>query len=81
MPLFPWYYAGMFYPGSRYWERMTENDRGKCAILLRSQFDGAAKWRNPTIPKFKAREDDFTELRLIGFDKTNLENVNHLNRI
>ena len=38
-------------------------------------------FRIPVVPKFKACEDDFTDLRLIGFDKTRLENSNYLDRI
>ncbi len=33
------------------------------------------------IPKFEAQKDDFDDLRLIGFDKTKLENTNHLDRM
>ncbi|MGI6269317.1 MAG: DUF4417 domain-containing protein [Candidatus Howiella sp.] len=50
-------------------------------FLLRNQFAGNGKFQIPVVPKFKACEDDFTDLRLIGFDKTKLENNNHLDRI
>lgn len=50
-------------------------------FLLRNQFTGKGKLQIPVIPKFRAREDDFDDLRLIGFDKINLENTNHLDRI
>ncbi|MCL2014505.1 MAG: DUF4417 domain-containing protein [Oscillospiraceae bacterium] len=50
-------------------------------FLLRNQFPGKGKSQIPTIPKFQAREGDFTDLRLISFDKTKLENNNHLDRM
>lgn len=50
-------------------------------FLLRNQFEGMGKWQIPVVPKFQSREDDFTSLRLIGFDKTSLENSNHLDRM
>ena len=50
-------------------------------FLLRNQFNGKGKFQIPVVPKFKAREDDFTDLRLIGFDKTKLESNNYLDRI
>ena len=50
-------------------------------FMLRNQFPGPGKWKIPMVPKFEAKEDDFSQLRLIGFDKTNLENNNHLDRM
>lgn len=50
-------------------------------FLLRNQFKGTGKWGIPVVPKFQAKEGDFTDLRLIGFDKTKLENDNHLDRM
>lgn len=50
-------------------------------FLLRNQFSGSGKWKIPIIPKAEFTEDDFLDLRLLGFDCTNLENNNHLNRI
>lgn len=49
--------------------------------LLRNQFPGRGKWEIPIIPKFKSRSGDFDDLLLIGFDKTHLEDQNHLNRM
>jgi len=49
--------------------------------LLRNQFPGKGKWEIPIIPKFKAESGDFENLLLIGFDKTNLEDRNHLDRM
>ena len=50
-------------------------------FLLRNQFTGTGTFQIPVVPKFAARAEDFTELRLIGFDKTSMENNNHLNRM
>lgn len=50
-------------------------------FLLRNQFEGKGTFQIPIVPKFRAKEEDFTDLRLIGFDKTKLENDNHLNRM
>lgn len=49
--------------------------------LLRNQFPGKDKLKIPIIPKFQARPGDFDNLLLIGFDKTHLEDVKHLNRM
>ena len=50
-------------------------------FLLRNQFGGKGKFQIPVVPKFQAKEDDFQDLRLIGFDKTRLESDNHLDRM
>ena len=50
-------------------------------FLLRNQFKGKENFQIPTVPKFQIKEDDFQDLRLIGFDKTKLENDNHLDRM
>lgn len=49
--------------------------------LLRNQFPGKGKLKIPIIPKFQEKPGDFDNLLLIGFDKTNLEDQNHLNRM
>ena len=49
--------------------------------LLRNQFPGKGKLRIPIIPKFEAKPGDFDDLLLIGFDKTHLEDNNHLDRM
>lgn len=49
--------------------------------LLRNQFPGKGKLQIPIIPKFEARAGDFDDLLLIGFDKTHLEDQNHLDRM
>ena len=50
-------------------------------MLLRNQFAGRGKLKIPVIPKFQSRPGDFDDLLLIGFDKTNLEDENHLDRM
>lgn len=49
--------------------------------LLRNQFPGKGKLQIPIIPKFQEMPGDFDDLLLIGFDKTNLEDQNHLDRM
>lgn len=49
--------------------------------LLRNQFSGKGKLKIPIIPRFQEKAEDFDDLLLIGFDKTNLENENHLDRM
>ena len=49
--------------------------------LLRNQFPGKGKLQIPIIPKFAERSGDFDDLLLIGFDKTHLEDQNHLDRM
>ena len=53
----------------------------KVHFLLRNQFKGKGKLQVPIIPRFQSKEDDFTDLRLIGFDKAKLESDNHLDRM
>lgn len=47
-------------------------------FFLRNQFDGDGELKIPIIPKAKFTDADFKDLLLIGFDRTNLENNNHL---
>ncbi len=49
--------------------------------LLRNQFPGKGKWEIPIIPRFEPHLGDFDDLLLIGFDKTHLEDQNHLDRM
>ena len=49
--------------------------------LLRNQFPGPGKLQIPVIPKFQEQPGDFDDLLLIGFDKTHLEDQNHLDRM
>jgi len=50
-------------------------------FLSRNQFDGDGKFKIPIIPKSEFLNSDFQDLLLIGFDRTNLENNNHLERM
>lgn len=50
-------------------------------FLLRNQFEGDGVFNIPIIPKAMLTESDFNNLLLIGFDRTNLENNNHLDRM
>ena len=50
-------------------------------FLLRNQFVGHGKFKIPIVPKFQSREGDFDGLRLIGFDKTKIEDQSYLNRM
>lgn len=49
--------------------------------LLRNQFPGKGRLKIPIIPKFQEQPGDFDDLLLIGFDKTHLEDRNHLDRM
>lgn len=49
--------------------------------MLRNQFTGTGKLQIPIIPKFQEKPGDFDDLLLIGFDKTHLEDQDHLNRM
>ncbi len=49
--------------------------------LLRNQFPGKGKFQIPIIPKFEEKPGDFDDLLLIGFDKTHMEDQNHLDRM
>ena len=49
--------------------------------LLRNQFPGKGKWEIPIIPRFEPHLGDFDDFLLIGFDKTHLEDQNHLDRM
>ena len=49
--------------------------------LLRNQFPGNGKLKIPIIPMFQEKPGDFDDLLLIGFDKTHLEDQNHLDRM
>lgn len=50
-------------------------------ILLRNQFSGKGKLQIPIIPRFQTKQDDFDDLLLIGFDKTHLEDTDHIDRM
>ena len=42
-------------------------------IMLRNQFPGEGPFKIPIIPKTEFSEVEFVDLRLIGFDRTHLE--------
>ncbi|NMP37835.1 MAG: DUF4417 domain-containing protein [Clostridiales bacterium] len=52
-------------------------------FLLRNQFDGksADPFKIPDIPKATFTAEEFNNLLLLGFDRTSLENTNHLDRM
>ena len=50
-------------------------------LQFRNQFPGKGKLKIPIIPKFQEKAGDFDDLLLIGFDKTHLEDQNHLDRM
>lgn len=50
-------------------------------FLIRNQFDGEGQFKIPIISKAEFAGEDFQDLLLIGFDRTNLENNNHLQRM
>ena len=49
--------------------------------MLRNQFPGGGKLKIPIIPKFEPRPDDFSNLLLIGFDKTHIGDTEHIDRM
>lgn len=49
--------------------------------MLRNQFPGGGKLKIPIIPKFEPRPDDFSNLLLIGFDKTHIGDTEHSDRM
>lgn len=49
--------------------------------LLRNQFQGRGKFQIPVIPKFQEQLGDLDDLLLIGYDKINLEDHKHVDRM
>ena len=49
--------------------------------MLRNLFPGTGEWKIPVIPKFEENSGDFDDLLLIGFDKTHVQDENHLSRM
>lgn len=49
-------------------------------FFLRNNFIGNNKWNMPDIPKFEVKENDFENLRMIGFDKAKTDET-HFHRI
>ena len=62
---------------------MTEENREyrTSQIMLRNQFHGKDKFKIPIIPKGNFGDKDFQNLLLIGFDRTNIRDEHHLNRM
>lgn len=62
---------------------MTEENREyrTSQIMLRNQFHGKDKFKIPIIPKENFGDKDFQNLLLIGFDRTNIRDEHHLNRM
>lgn len=62
---------------------MTEENREyrTSQIMLRNQFHGKDKFKIPIIPKGNFGDKDFQNLLLIGFDRTNIRDAHHLNRM
>lgn len=50
-------------------------------LFLRNQFAGDGEFKIPIIPKAEFSDEDFKDLLLIGFDRTNIESDNHLDRM
>lgn len=46
-------------------------------LMLRNQFPGMGTWHIPIIPKATFDDEDFTDLRLIGFDRTKPNDYRH----
>lgn len=46
-------------------------------LMLRNQFPGTGKWHIPVIPKSEFTDDEFTDLRLIGFDRARPDDDRH----
>lgn len=40
-------------------------------LTLRNQFPGMGHWKIPIVPKAHFSDDEFQDLRLIGYDRTN----------
>ena len=50
-------------------------------LTLRNQFLGTGYWRIPVIPKARFTDDEFQDLRLIGYDRTKPDDERHLERM
>lgn len=49
-------------------------------FFLRNNFIGNNKWNIPDIPRFEVKENDFENLRMIGFDKAKTDET-HFHRM
>lgn len=50
-------------------------------FMLRNQFLGSGYWRIPIIPKASFTDDEFHDLRLIGYDRTKPDDERNLDRM
>ncbi len=50
-------------------------------LMLRNQFPGVEPWQIPMIPKAEFSEDEFCDLRLIGFDRARADEDRHIGRM
>lgn len=50
-------------------------------LFLRNQFSGSGRWCMPVIPKSTFSEEEFLDLRLIGFDRTKEGEARHYERM
>lgn len=50
-------------------------------LFLRNQFENAGKYGIPIVPKASFTEEDFYDLRLIGFDRIKSDDGKHQNRM
>ncbi len=49
--------------------------------MLRNQFPGEGMFQIPTIPKASFSDADFQDLRVIGFDRTKIEDEKNTDRM
>lgn len=47
-------------------------------LTLRNQFPGMGHWKIPVVPKAHFSDDEFQDLRLIGYDRTKPDDERHL---
>ncbi len=50
-------------------------------FMLRNQFPGTEPWKIPMIPRSEFSEDEFCDLRLIGFDRARADEDRHIGRM
>lgn len=50
-------------------------------LTLRNQFPGMGHWKIPVVPKAHFSDDEFQDLRLIGYDRTKPDDERHLDRM
>ena len=50
-------------------------------LMLRNQFPSSGHWHIPVIPKAHFSDDEFLDLRLIGYDRTKPDDERHLDRM